>query len=361
MNAEIFARIAVSLESLAARLEQGKKPAPNVYSYGEATRNAQEFFVHFEAYATSMYGVNESAFLQILPEYLAGEAKKIAVAFGPCAEYETVKQRIIQGSTAREFLQASYDWKLFFEMKRQSNESLNVFSVRLETAANRFENLNESIKTAMVQQVFLEQLSPEIRKDVELFCHERLAVTLIELVRIATTLMNDVSKASSAKPRQSCSAVECPCPGIPAITPVVSAPASISSITHRGGRQTCAIENTSLKDYCIYCGATSHLLLKHCLEFNERIDARKRNNFRHEPYGFSNKNAEKPQGFLNTCFRKPSGLTNNVASKVFVHHNKNNRKPYGFENVSQLPKPFNSNDRKKTEKRVFVGKSSILP
>ena len=87
MNAEIiFARIAVSLESLAARLEQGKKPAPNVYSYGEATRNAQEFFVHFEAYATSMYGVNESAFLQILLEYLAREAKELAVAFGLCAD-----------------------------------------------------------------------------------------------------------------------------------------------------------------------------------------------------------------------------------------------------------------------------------
>ena len=53
------------------------------------------FFAHFEKYCTRMYEEDHKAWVQVLPDYLAGEPKSLALAFGLEANYNTVKEKLV--------------------------------------------------------------------------------------------------------------------------------------------------------------------------------------------------------------------------------------------------------------------------
>ena len=90
----LFERIAASLEALVAA-KSPPKPAPEIYDCSNDSQTVTEFFNQFERYATSVYGNDTAVHLQVLPQYLSGEAKYIALAYGPSAQYDTMKQCII--------------------------------------------------------------------------------------------------------------------------------------------------------------------------------------------------------------------------------------------------------------------------
>ena len=122
----------------------------------------EEFFFQFERFANSTYGYDLSTHLQVLPNYLEGEAKDIAFAFGPSASYQTVKDRIISDASKQRYMKPVFALADFFEMKRRPNESLSVFSIRLETAASKLIQVDSSCKKDIVQQMFLESLAPTV-------------------------------------------------------------------------------------------------------------------------------------------------------------------------------------------------------
>ena len=152
--ASIFARMVEALENLSK--PHIKRPAPNLYNYGECTVTVEEFFLQFERFATSTYGYDLSTHLQVLPNYLTGEAKDIVLAFGPSAHYQTVKECIISDASHRSYMKPVFALADFFEMKRRSHESLCVFSIRLETAAGKLEQVDTSFKKDIVRHMFLE-------------------------------------------------------------------------------------------------------------------------------------------------------------------------------------------------------------
>ena len=99
----LFTRIAVALESIVAA-QRLSKPIPAIFNGNSDAHNVDFFFNQFEAYATSLYGNDTSVYLQILPNFLEGEPREIALAYGPSAEYGTVKQRIISEQNRRKSL-----------------------------------------------------------------------------------------------------------------------------------------------------------------------------------------------------------------------------------------------------------------
>ena len=58
-----------------------KIPPPSPYMSSELLGDLKIFFVDFEKYVESLYGNNERAWLQLLPDFLEGEACNILKAF----------------------------------------------------------------------------------------------------------------------------------------------------------------------------------------------------------------------------------------------------------------------------------------
>ena len=126
----LFTRIAVALESLVTA-QRLPKPVPSIFNSSCNAHGAEVFFNQFEQYATSLYGAETAVHLQILPNFLEGEPKEIALAYGPSAEYATVKQRIIS-EQSRRFSFESNPLTDFFAMQRRPGESLVVLSTDLK-------------------------------------------------------------------------------------------------------------------------------------------------------------------------------------------------------------------------------------
>ena len=59
-----------------------KVPPPSPYRSSELLGDLKGFFVDFEKYAAHLYGSDERAYLQLLPDFLEGEACDIMKAFG---------------------------------------------------------------------------------------------------------------------------------------------------------------------------------------------------------------------------------------------------------------------------------------
>ena len=69
-------------------------PAPVPYKGFDGTIHIDLFFEIFERYCLSAYKETPEAWLQILPNYLEGDAKAVTLAYGLTTPYTTVKEKL---------------------------------------------------------------------------------------------------------------------------------------------------------------------------------------------------------------------------------------------------------------------------
>ena len=93
----ILTRLTDAIESM--KIVRAPPPSPYI-GYGDIA----DFFRSFEAYCLALYKQDFQAYLTVLPSFLEGEAKQIAVAYGSAANYRTVKDKIIEELSARRTL-----------------------------------------------------------------------------------------------------------------------------------------------------------------------------------------------------------------------------------------------------------------
>ena len=215
--AEVFTRIAVALESLVAA-QHLPKPAPAMFGGSSDAHNVEIFFQQFEQYATSLYGADNAVHLQILPNFLDGEPREIALAYGPSAEYAIVKQRIISEQNRRKSL-GSNPLTDFLAMQRRSGESLVVLSIRLETALNKIQHLDQDGRKIILHSKLLSLMHPEAVKRMNVqFCN-RADVELEDIINLGLKLEDIFPNESDA-----------PALKVPALTSnTISAKASVPS------------------------------------------------------------------------------------------------------------------------------------
>ena len=72
-------------------------PPPKVFSDSSMYHSIQDFLHFFEKYCEVTYGEDQSSWLQVLPDFLAGRSKSIVMSFGISRflEYGSVKARLI--------------------------------------------------------------------------------------------------------------------------------------------------------------------------------------------------------------------------------------------------------------------------
>ena len=119
-------------------------PPPMPY---KGVGSINDFFENFERYAHSLYENDARSYLQILPSFLEGETKNIALSFGTNADYATVKARVISESERRSL--GSNNFTDFFATKRLPGESLLCYSIRLESLASKIPNSTLATQNVM--------------------------------------------------------------------------------------------------------------------------------------------------------------------------------------------------------------------
>ena len=70
-------------------------PEPIVYTGVKGSIGIKDFFTKFERYCDDRYRKDLVSWLQILPNYLKGEAELIVAAFGYDAEYGVGKAKLL--------------------------------------------------------------------------------------------------------------------------------------------------------------------------------------------------------------------------------------------------------------------------
>ena len=76
-------------------LKQPKVPAPPVFKGQQEGVRIDNLFTNFEKFCMNLYKEDREAWIQVLPEYLEGEAKSLALAFVLNANYDIVKQKLV--------------------------------------------------------------------------------------------------------------------------------------------------------------------------------------------------------------------------------------------------------------------------
>jgi hypothetical protein len=158
-------------------------PPPPVFSRGNATA----FFDQFEKYAKSVYGDDSTSWTQVLPQFLGGEPRDLAMAFGPQGCYEDIRRRIctecIRGQSV---LGRSVSG--FYRATRRLDESVKSWGVRLETLAHEEVGDKPSQKEAVVMERFLSGLSPALVEELRTQLAPWDTPSFDQVVRMAVTL-----------------------------------------------------------------------------------------------------------------------------------------------------------------------------
>ena len=164
----------IALQNLADAISKYnlKVPPPSPYPSSEIEGNIIDFFNKFERYAASLYGNDDTSYLQILPNFLEGESKNIVKAFGTSASYPIVKDRLILEFTQRNIL-GSNQYTDLFNTHRKHEESLLCYSLRLMRMAEKIPNSTKETKNELVKLKFLSVLSTTVAKKlIYNFCNE---------------------------------------------------------------------------------------------------------------------------------------------------------------------------------------------
>ena len=267
------------LENLATAIGQmnnTKVPPPTPYQgYGDI----RAFFTSFENYCQNVYGNNTEAQLTILPSFLEGEAKQIALSFGNGAQYNAVKERIIAEMTGRRSL-GSNQVSDIFSTQRREHESLLCYSIRLETMAAKIPNATADLTNIMVKSKFIASLNERIAKEINLRLGGNNNATLADIVRLATLLEDSAPgyfpNANSNTSNSTCSsgtawpvaAIDGPAPQLPSVSGVGSwgntnnanqnRPLPNKDIKCYGCRQPGHFKQNCTA-VCTYCGKNKHL------------------------------------------------------------------------------------------------------
>ena len=169
-----------------ARLSARQLPPPLPY---KGVGNINDFFTTFERHAESLYGNDPISYLQTLHQFLEGEPREIAVAFGSGAgvTYEAVKERLITEFTTARTL-GNNQYSDFFSASRRTNESLVCYSIRLSALASRIPNSNDQSRDVMVKSKFLGGLSKDISRQVDIHMSNEDNPTLSQIVKLASIL-----------------------------------------------------------------------------------------------------------------------------------------------------------------------------
>ena len=186
--------------------KQPKVPAPPVFKGQQEGVCIDSFFTKFEKFCKSLYKEDKDAWVQVLPEYLEGEAKILAPAFGSTANY-TVKQKL-----ATKYQQVSRledgDLQNIFHATKKPGESYEIFAVWLQDLASQWRDTTDGNRQALVRARFLDILELAARQKVNIqFRHEARVVEFQKIVDFVSTLeaiqqSKAVAKAAAIPPRE---------------------------------------------------------------------------------------------------------------------------------------------------------------
>ena len=196
-----------------ADMKTNHVPPPTPY---KGIGSVSDFFAAFDRYACAQYKVDYQSYLQILPNFLEGEAKAIALSYGSgsAVRYEDVKERIIREMNRRNCMGAN-SMTDFFSIKRLPGESLTCFVIRLENSAVKVEACpTAAAQRELVRSKFLNSLpDPVVTKLTEHFGYMD-AVELEKVVRLASIFEEHMGLSPNAWPVNPVAATA-PAPGVP--------------------------------------------------------------------------------------------------------------------------------------------------
>ena len=111
------------------------------------------FFVAFERFSTREYGVDPLSWMQVLPQYMEGEAQEMVNAFGHEAKYEVVKQRMVEEFSHQQSF-GNNETNDFFSARKRSDESWKCFAIGLDALAVKVASAAEGSRQVMVRSRF---------------------------------------------------------------------------------------------------------------------------------------------------------------------------------------------------------------
>ena len=165
-----LASVFLSFSSAIRSMGKPKVPPPRICD--GLNYDIEDFYFFFERFAGSVYGDDQVSWLQVLPEFLAGNPKDIVEAFGTNRfnSYDGVKDILMKHSKPTCSL-GSNEYFDFFGLSRKDGETLLCFSLRLHTSARKIPGQNTATRHALVRDKLWKSLSEQIRVPLDIkFC-----------------------------------------------------------------------------------------------------------------------------------------------------------------------------------------------
>ena len=191
------------LELLAEAIgKSNQSPVPVPKSYGFCASiygSIEDFFYFYERYCESIYGSDTVSWLQVLPDFLTGEAKNIVEAYGMYKnnKYSDVKIRLIAASSNPAILFCGLT--RFFGLKRKPGETITCFCIGLEAAVNQTEVTSRELKHLMIQNKILESLDSCTLEQVKRKFGSELNISNLRLEKFIRLLEMHSSQEESEK------------------------------------------------------------------------------------------------------------------------------------------------------------------
>jgi hypothetical protein len=150
-------------------------------------RAVVDFFKQFESYVLCVYGKNSDVWMQVLPEFLSGEARDMVMAYGVSVPYQVVKTKLLEEFSSKPATGSAYSE--FFGAMRRSGETLRCYAVRLEALACKIDAGNEG-KIVLVKSKFTSSLEDGIANQVKIQLSHVDCPTMAQLIKVASLLEN---------------------------------------------------------------------------------------------------------------------------------------------------------------------------
>ena len=175
-------------------LKSALVPPPKVFNNSSLYHGIEDFFYFFEKYCVVTYGEDRSSWLQVLPYFLAGQAKSIIISFGISRflENSNIKARLIKELNLRNIDDACYT--RYLGTVRKKGETLVCYCIRLEALANHIPNLDPSGMEPLVHVNLLKSLPSYLINNLNIQFRDLSSVTNEILVRTASILENQLGK-----------------------------------------------------------------------------------------------------------------------------------------------------------------------
>ena len=157
------------------------------------------FFAHFEKYCNHVYKEDQKAWVQVLPDYLTGEPKSLVLAFGLEANYDAVKQKLVEKYRRASRLD-DCEFQYIFHAIRKPGKSHKIFTIRLKVLAAQWRDAMDSNCQAIVRAQFLDILETVMHQRVNTrIGYETLAIEFQRIVESnLETLQHDKAGAKAA-------------------------------------------------------------------------------------------------------------------------------------------------------------------